>query len=113
MGGRGGSGNFSHVSGVDVTKDGNTTRYYFTTRGGTHYYQRGIDGMPEPTPQNMSIIEFRERVETNGAITKIVSTSEQRREEIKRKAERKTSDKFLDEQWYKAGPRPRKGQRGH
>ena len=43
MGGRGGSsrmGSAGGYSGMDVTKDGETTRYYFTSKNGINYYQR-------------------------------------------------------------------------
>lgn len=83
MGGRGGSsgmsggsgGNGERYSGLDVTKDGETTRYYFTNYKGINYYQRGIDGKIEPTPLNMSAKEFKQRVEANGATTKKLSNS--------------------------------------
>ena len=49
MGGRGGSSSFEsggNGGGLDVTRDGQTTRYYFANHNGTNYYQRGVDGMP-------------------------------------------------------------------
>lgn len=102
------------VTGLQVTtKDGDTTRYYFTKSGNVNYYQRGIDGTPGPTPLNMSPSEFKKRVEANGATTKNISASERSKEEIIKKQKRKAADKFLDEQWYKAAPRPRKGMKGH
>ena len=61
MGGRGsnsnlggGSGSGLKTTGLDVTHNGETTRYYFTSKDGQNYYQRGISGTPEPTPLNMS-----------------------------------------------------------
>lgn len=65
MGGRGGnsvftSGNGLKESGLDVTFQGETTRYYFTKKGNDNYYQQGFSGMPQPTPQNMSATEFRQ-----------------------------------------------------
>ena len=83
MGGRGsnsnlggGSGSGLKTTGLDVTHNGETTRYYFTSKDGQNYYQRGISGTPEPTPLNMSAKEFRQRVESNGATTKAVSNAE-------------------------------------
>ena len=41
MGGRGGSsgiGKSGGNTGLDVTKDGQTTRYYFSSRNGVNYY---------------------------------------------------------------------------
>ncbi len=120
MGGRGsssgmkGSGGSSKISGLDVTsKNGETTRYYFTSKNGVNYYQRGLSGMPEPTPSNMPAKEFKKRVESNGATTRTVSSKEQHKEQKQYKAGRKSADKLLDQQWYKAAGRPRKGMKGH
>ena len=113
MGGRGGSSGISNISGLDVTFQGETTRYYFSTRGGTHYYQRGIEGNPEQTPQNMTPSEFRGRVESNGATTKSVSVSERQKDEIRYKKDREENDRMLNTAWYKAAPRPRKVWKGH
>ena len=51
MGGRGGSSGLSSsgTSGLDVIKNGETTRYYFSNKNGRHYYQIGIGGAPQPT----------------------------------------------------------------
>ena len=76
MGGRGGSsrmGSAGGYSGMDVTKDGETTRYYFTSKNGINYYQRGIGGTPEPTPLNMSASEMRRRVQANGASVGLIT----------------------------------------
>ena len=88
MGGRGsnsnlggGSGGGLKTTGLDVTHNGETTRYYFTSKDGQNYYQRGISGTPEPTPLNMSAKEFRQRVESNGATTKAVSNAEYKKAE--------------------------------
>lgn len=104
MGGRGGSSGISpgggtgnKYTGLDVTtKDGETTRYYFTKSGGVNYYQRGIGGMPEPTPLNMSVKEFRDRVEKSGASVRELSSSERRSDENDYKREREATQKFLD-----------------
>ena len=98
MGGRGGSSGIGAGgnTGLDVTRDGNTTRYYFFNRNGTNYYQRGISGTPEPTPANMSVKEFKQRVESNGATTKAVSLTERRKEQKSYKADREEANRFLD-----------------
>lgn len=91
MGGRGsksGINNHSKISGLDVSKDGETTRYYFFEEKRQRFYQRGIDGMPEPAPLNMSGKEFKERVEKNGAKTKVITASEYKREQEKYNKER-------------------------
>lgn len=103
MGGRGGKSGISAKSsgsgytGLDVTtKDGETTRYYFTSNAGENYYQRGIGGSPEPTPLNMSAKEFRDRVEKSGASVREVSSSERRSDENDYKRDREATQKFLD-----------------
>lgn len=111
--GFGKSGGSSRISGLDVTLNGETTRYYFTQSGGQNYYQRGVDGTPEPTPRNMTAVEFRQRVEQNGATTKTVSEQEKKKEKKRYKAGRKETEKFLDANWYKGAGRPRKGMKGH
>lgn len=102
MGGRGGSSNMSgksersgiRYSGLDVTTKDGTTRYYFTNREGTNYYQRGIDGDPEPTPLNMSAKEFKQRVEANGATTKPLSNSDYQKENKKYMEERRNKPDY-------------------
>ena len=97
MGGRGGSSGIGSGKGLDVTtKDGQTTRYYFSNRNGTNYYQRGVSGTPQPTPMNMSAKEFKQRVESNGAITKSVSGSERIKEKKAYENYRKEMDDSLN-----------------
>lgn len=96
MGGRGGSSGIGGSGGFDVTKDGQTTRYYFSSKNGTNYYQRGIGGTPEPTPLNMSASEFRKRVQAGGASVKNVSASERAKESRAYKSDRKITNRFLD-----------------
>lgn len=105
MGERGGSfgvGKGGGNTGMDVTKDGQTTRYYFSNRNGTNYYQRGISGTPQPTPANITAKEFKQRVESNGATVKNISASERRKDEKAHKADRKATNEFLTEQQLKA-----------
>lgn len=94
--GFGKTGGSSRISGLDVTLNGETTRYYFTQSGGQNYYQRGVDGTPEPTPGNMTAAEFRQRVEQNGAAVKTVSEQEKKKEKAKRKAYRKEMNDLLN-----------------
>lgn len=96
MGGRGSSSGIGGAGGFDVTKDGQTTRYYFSSKNGTNYYQRGISGTPEPTPLNMSASEFRKRVTAGGASVRNVSTSERVKESKAYKLDRKATNRFLD-----------------
>ena len=86
--------------GMDVTINGETTRYYFTRKNGVNYYQRGIDGMPQLTPLNMPQREFRQRVEANGATTRNLSAAERREDVEKYKKHRKEMDDFLDREEF-------------
>jgi hypothetical protein len=94
--GFGKSGGSSRISGLDVTLNGETTRYYFTKIGSQNYYQRGVDGTPEPTPLNMSAKEFRDRVEKSGASVREVSSAERRSDEDDYKRDRASTNKFLN-----------------
>ena len=85
MGGRGGSSGSKGIGGVglDVTYNGETTRYYFERHGNQNYYSTGMGGMAEPTPQNMTPAEFKRRVESNGAKTAPV-TATMKRADVKK-----------------------------
>lgn len=100
MGGRGGSSGMGDESnglhGMDVTVNGETTRYYFSSQDGVNYYQRGIGADPTPTPLNMSQKEFKERVENNGAITRKISTAERKKDMADYKEDRKQTNEFLN-----------------
>lgn len=103
MGGRDGSSGISgtgKTKGLDVTVNGETTRYYFSSHGGTNYYQRGIDGTPEPAPLNMTAKQFQSRVESNGANVKIVSDVEKKNDENRYKKYRKEMDDFLNREEF-------------
>lgn len=98
MGGRGGSSGIGSggSSGFDVTRNGETTRYYFSSKNGQHYYQVGIGGAPQPTPLNMTANEFRKRVASNGATVRNISGAEKKRDLKAYKADRKATNTFLD-----------------
>lgn len=98
FGGRGGSNGLGKIGGVglDVTYNGETTRYYFEKHGNQNYYSAGMGGMAEPTPQNMTPAEFKRRVESNGAKTAPVTAAMKRADEKKHAAYRKEMDTFLD-----------------
>jgi hypothetical protein len=98
MGGRGGSSGIGSggSSGFDVTRNGETTRYYFSNKNGRHYYQVGIGGAPQPTPLNISASEFKKRAASNGATVKNISASEMRKDRKAYNADRKATNTFLD-----------------
>lgn len=116
MGGRGASSGIgsNKVVGVAITtKDGNTTNYYFVKSGNQNYYQRNADGQLQPTPLNMSMSEFKKRAESNGAKTKNITLSEKTKAEIARKADRDATSKQLNDLWFRAAPKKKKGWKGH
>ncbi len=98
MGGRGGSSvlGAGGSSGLDVTKDGQTTQYYFAHNNGVNYYQSENGGTPEPTPMNMSAGEFKQRLEHGGAVTRVVARSERSKDERVYKTDREETNRFLD-----------------
>lgn len=98
FGGREGSSVLGKIGGVglDVTYNGETTRYYFEKHGNQNYYSAEMGGMAEPTPQNMTPAEFKRRVESNGAKTAPVTAAMKRADEKKHAAYRKEMDTFLD-----------------
>ena len=120
MGGRGGSSKSGSSgsggakwSGVSITREGKTTDYYFTKKGNQNYYRRGVGGMPEPTPLNMSKTEFVKRSKASGSTVKAITKSEQTKKEAAYKEDRRETNDFLNKAWHQAGPRPRKGWKGH
>lgn len=100
-------------SGVSITREGKTTDYYFTKKRNQNYYRRGVGGMPEPTPLNMSKTEFVKRSKASGSTVKAITKSEQTKKEAAYKEDRRETNDFLNKAWYHAGPRPRKGWKGH
>lgn len=117
MGGRGSrsgmSGGSGLVKGITVKMDGDSTDYYFTTRNGTHYYQRGIGGDSNPTPNNMTMSEFKRRVEQNGGEIKTISEQKRKKAEKEYKKKREEAEKELDRLWVRGAGSPRKGWKGH
>ena len=122
MGGRGSKSSFSNSgngrnnsglmeSGIDVTVNGQTTRYYFAKSKGVNYYQEGVSGIPQPTPLNMSAAQFKHRVLSHGATVKDVTADEYKADMKAQKTYRKSMDAFLNKNWY--GVRPRYGLKGH
>lgn len=112
MGSKGGAGKIK-TRGVSVSLNGETTEYYFHSSEGTNYYQRLIDGKPQPTPNNMTMQEFINRAKSNGASVKKISDQEIKRTKQDYKKDREKTNEWLNDQWYRAAPRPRKGWRGH
>lgn len=117
MGGRGASAGINGKSGKDagisVTANGEKTDYFFTTKDGVNYYQRGVSGTPEPMPLNMTPSEFRERVTASGATVEGITAAQRKKAEAEYKKQREKANKDLDKDWYKAAPKPRKGMKGH
>ena len=118
MGGRGASSGMGgsgggNVRGITVNLNNERTDYYFTTRNGINYYQRGINGQPNPTPQNITMSEFKKRVQQSGADVKEISESKRKQAEKEYKKARDEAEKELDRLWVRGAGAPRKGWRGH
>lgn len=118
MGGRGGNSVFTpsnglRESGLDVTFQGETTRYYFYKNGNTTLYTRYLNGTPQPTPLNMSAAEFKQRVISNGGSVKDVTADEYKADLKAHNLYQKDMDRFLNTAWYTAAGHPRHGWKGH
>lgn len=88
--------NSSSFSGLRVeTKDGFRVTYFFTSKNGINYYQRGISVEPEQTPNNISKLEFRKRLVENGASVKEISLKEKKKMEKEYEKERKITEQQL------------------
>lgn len=92
-----GNGGGGGGSGVDVTHNGETTRYYFSEKNGMNYYQRGVGGTPQPTPLNMTVRDFTKRVQANGATVKPVTAAAKAAEQKAYEADRKAANDFLNQ----------------
>lgn len=113
MGGRGSSSGIGDGGYKITSASGESQEYFFKTRGGNNYYQRGISGRVEMTPNNMSPNEFINRVKKNGGKVEKISNREIKKMEADYKRGRKKIEQELNKAWYSAGPRPRKGMKGH
>lgn len=114
MGGRGSTSGAGGVSGYKITpRSGESQEYFFAKRGAINYYKRGIGGYWDETPNNMSQQEFVKRVKSNGGKAEKISNSGIKNRESDYKREREKTEKGLNDSWFRAAPRPRKGLKGH
>lgn len=106
MGGRGSSSGISGgVAAFDIDMGGGS-RSHFVVRNWKTYRETG-DAV------NMSASQLIKNAKKQGYDVTTYNASQQKERESKRKEDRKKADKFLNEQWYKAGPKPKKGMKGH
>ena len=108
-GGLGGGG----IKGLHVNMNGKEMTYFFNSKDGINFYSRGLGENPQKTPNNMSAKEFKERIESNGAITRVIGEKEYRKIETDYKKKREETSKELNISWFRDAPRPRKGWKGH
>ena len=111
--GAGGAGGGGGIRGISVNFNGEETTYFFETKNGVNYYSREMGGITQPTPNNVTPKELRERIESNGAKTKTIGQREYKKIKQEYKKDREETNKFLNTSWFKDAPRPRKGMKGH
>lgn len=95
MGSRGGAGGVG-FSGLTATKNGETVNFFFYKMGKETLYANDLTSIPEQTPNGMTRAEFKQRLIANGATVREISTSEIKKMEEERKADREETDKFLN-----------------
>lgn len=106
MGGRGSSSRIGGgVAAFDIDM-GEGSKSRFVVRKGKVYRETG-DAV------NIAASQLIKNAKQQGYDVTTYNSSQQKERESKRKADRKNTDKFLNEQWYKAGSRPKKGMKGH
>ena len=109
MGGRGASSGLDTIKQVTVNIDGNNITYR-NEKGKT--WVVGTGGVTGDTvPRTLKEIETSAR--KAGYPVKTYTNKELAQYEKEYRKERKKASKQLDELWFKAGPRPRKGMKGH
>lgn len=100
MGGRGGKSSLKtglRHTGIDITVDGKTTRYYFSSNEGNNFYQRGLENRLQPTPQNKTASDFIEGAKKNGAIVKILTSAQKKADLERYEKHRKEINEVLNE----------------
>ena len=96
MGGRG-AGSGKGINGADVSIRGQTTSYYFKKSVGQYFYQRGLGGIPEPTPNNMSPRTMFQRMQEHGADVRVIPAKEIVSRQEAYQKEREETNRELDQ----------------
>lgn len=109
FGGRGGSSGLDTIKQVTVNIDGNNITYR-NEKGKTWVVGAGSVGK-NTVPRTLKEIE--ESAKKAGYPVKTYTNKEYTQYEKEYRKERDKTSKQLDELWFKAGPRPKKGMKGH
>lgn len=108
MGGRGSSSGLDTIKQITVNMDGvNIT--YRSAKGKTWRIEDG--NVKDTVP--MTLKEIEERAKKAGYPVKTYTSKEYAQYEKDYRKEREETSKQLDRLWFEAGPRPRKGMKGH
>ena len=109
MGGRGWYSGLDTIKQITVNMDGNNVTYR-SKKGKTWRIGNG-NSVEDTVP--MTLKEIENRAKKAGYSVKTYTNKEYARYEKEYRKEREKTSKQLDELWYKAGPSPRKGMKGH
>ena len=108
MGGRGRYSGLDTIKQITVNMDGVKITYR-SEKGKTWRIE---NGNVKDTVQ-MTLKEIENRAKKAGYSVKTYTNKEYAQYEKEYRKEREKTNKQLDELWYKAGPRSRKGMKGH
>lgn len=90
----------SSVKGINgynvVTANGENRTFYFEKSGDTTYYRNSINGVGEPTPENMTEKEMIQRIQNNGGTVTKKTTKELQAEMDAYKKDREATNELLN-----------------
>lgn len=98
------------VKAIRVTAPDGTVMTY-RDRGNGHITE--LDGAEPKNTNNLSIKQIHERAKQMGYKVETFDDKQLGEHDTKRKMERQETDRQLNNDWYRAAPRPRKGMKGH
>ena len=107
MGGRGSSSGGA-IKGIKITKNGTTLTYREHNGLITN-----INKTSKVNTNGMSLKQLYSRAKKQGFEIKTFNSKQLKEYDAKYKKEREKTSKQLDKEWYKAGPRPKHGMKGH
>lgn len=94
----GGGGATIPKSGYTITSEnGQTIEWYFRKEGNNTYYSNTINGIPKPTPNNLTEKEMIERVKANGGVVNKKSKAQLKSEQKEYERQRKETDDILNQ----------------
>lgn len=109
MGGRGSSSGLNTIKQITVNIDGSNITYR-SVNGKTWVVGAGST-VKNTVP--LTLTEIEERAKKAGYPVKTYTAKEYAQYEKDYRKEREETSKQLDRLWFEAGPRPRKGMKGH